>query len=261
MITSTELLYIFGGATVVAPAIVTFLAQRFSDAQNNRWRRKTDEKLEFIKNDLSNKSNVLSNLMDVQKSNYSIGQQRRIEAIEKCWILLSDFTVEFPEYYYFIINKISSDYNLNFKSYLNTIDDLMELDQDIDVEDGAFIKSYENLEKNLRYERPFIGFELWDSISAYKNFIVFTLLFTSKNLENDKYEHWQKNKKSVNILHSSLQPSAVEYVLRNRTNSFEIAISILQSNIIENINDILSGKIASHNTLEYVKLMRLEEID
>jgi len=253
MITTNEILLLFGGGTVIAPAIVTFLAQRLADAQNNKWPAKTDEKLEVIKTDLTNKNNVLSNLMDVQKSNYGVSQQRRIDAIEKIWVLLNDFRMAIPHTYSYILNFINENEISEFSDYMENLSKDVDLEIDYHVDD--FLKLYKELEKTLRNERPFLSFEVWEKIYLFKNFIMNNMSFVIKNVEKNVFRHWQNNDDLVNLLKYSLRIESVNYICRHKQESFVTALAILESHIIESINDVLSGKIASHNTLEYIKTL------
>ncbi|MCD9616072.1 hypothetical protein [Chryseobacterium gleum] len=259
MITTNEILLLFGGGTVIAPAIVAFLAQRLADAQNNKWRAKTDEKLEVIKTDLTNKNNVLSNLMDVQKSNYGVSQQRRIEAIEKIWSLLNDFRMAIPDTYSYILNFINENEITDFSNYIKNVSTEVNLKIDNYIED--FLILYEDLEKTLKKERPFLGYEVWEKIYAFKNFIMISLSFTIKNLEKNIFKHWQNNEDAMNLLKSSLSIESANYICRCKQESFDMALAILESHIIESINNVLSGKIASHNTLEYIKTLGSIKVD
>jgi|GEM_PF-2677686 len=256
MITTNEILLLFGGGTVIAPAIVAFLAQRLADAQNNKWRAKTDEKLEVIKTDLANKNNVLSNLMDVQKSNYSIGQQRRIDAVEKIWLILNEFRMAIPSTYLYILNSINESEISQFTDHMENLGNEINLERDYYIDDThPFLVLYVEVEKTLRNERPFLGLDVWEKIYLHKNFIINNILFTTKNIDKNIFKHWQNNQEAIDLLKYSLSNESVDYICRNKKDSFDLALGFLEANILESINDILSGKIASHNTLEYIKTL------
>ncbi|MEN4761625.1 hypothetical protein ABEG63_14905 [Chryseobacterium sp. C39-AII1] len=78
-----------GGLSVVVSGVAAWIGQLYLSNRTESWRSTTEAKLKILENQLSEKSQILNNLIDVQKSNYTVSQEKRIKSIEISGVMLT----------------------------------------------------------------------------------------------------------------------------------------------------------------------------
>lgn len=243
-----------GGSVAIISGVSAWIGQIILTKKTEKHRHKTEADLRVIENKLSEKTAVLNNIIEVQKSNYSLSQEKRIDAISNAWKAINDFTFKIPKSIIFIQNALTEYEIENFmdedpkrRSMLKDID---EMDQ------NAFIDSYSVMQNNLAIERPFLGEDLYSVINIYNAFLTRVVIFTLNGVANKKLKNWQNDKPTINLLSQVLNSDQMNYLMKNYLMSFDYANSEMEKLIVSKFNDLLSGKTASKNTIEHIEEAR-----
>ncbi|MDR6404583.1 MULTISPECIES: hypothetical protein [Chryseobacterium] len=261
-ISISEIITICGGASIMISSIVGFLTQRFADRQNEKWRLNTESELKRLESELAQKSSLISNIIDVQKSNYNLSQERRILAIEKVWKLMNDFLFRVPNSFIYVNNLRESEYieYLDKKEFLpdtNIKEDIERMDND-----EEFVEIFRELRNGLTYERPFLGEDLYYIFHSYYTFVVRVILHNINSVKKNKLTHWQEDSYSVKLISKIASKEDFDYILKNKKSSYNYTLELIEKQIVQQMNLLLSGKSASEYSikhLEEIKKILLED--
>ncbi|WP_159473618.1 hypothetical protein [Chryseobacterium sp. 18068] len=244
---------ICGGLTVVIPAIITFVAQKWSDYKNEKWRLNTEVKLKNLESELSEKTSLINNMIEVQKSNYSLSQEKRINYIEEIWGSISELNYVLPTS---MINLFSrSDDNLKRISSLGESSREFSKAKDEIESTGTdeYIESYISIQKRLTSARPFLGEDLHQRF--YVLYMFYTRIFAHfvNGIENKNLNHWSNDKQIIKVLKDALAEDEFKFITDTKHRNLTYITGILEGRIIEEINKVLSGNIATKTSIEHVK--------
>ncbi|MDR4892287.1 MULTISPECIES: hypothetical protein [unclassified Chryseobacterium] len=243
---------ICGGSSAVISGVVGFAAQRWADKRNNEWRAKTDTELKKLESELSEKTSILNNLINIQKDNYSASHQRRLEAIEKVWVSLESVKCKISPTIAFVYDGITEaeieDLNSDnpTKSSIFIINQLKGIDYD-----SIFIQ-IQDFKKVIFCERPFLGDDLYVSLNVYTIFLGRIANNTMTGISFKEFKHWHKDEPAINLLTDYFNEKEVQYLKRQTFFSYQLTIEMFESKIIDMIKDIMSGKVASTDSLTHI---------
>jgi hypothetical protein len=244
-----------GGGSVIVSGLATWISQLFSNRKIEKWRSETESKLKILEYQLSEKSSILNNLIEVQKSNYSLSQEKRIASMTSVWKAINDFSFKIPKSIIFIQNALTENEIENFldedRKSNSKVKDIDKMDQ------NAFIDSYSVMQNNLAIERPFLGEDLYFLINIYNAFLTRVVIFTLNGIANEKIKHWHNDKPTINLLSQVLNSDQMNYLMNNYLMSFDYANTEMEKLIISKFNDLLSGKTASQNTIQHIEEARI----
>ncbi|KQR93291.1 hypothetical protein ASG01_08830 [Chryseobacterium sp. Leaf180] len=257
-----EIIKICGGVSVVTAALFTVFWQLIQNRLNENWRRKTETKIKVLENNLSEKSNLLSNLIDVQKSNYSSSQERRISSVDKSWTLLGQLKVSVSSAIDFIYNSLTTKEieELNTSESDSSLFLVPELGR---INYEKFYTDAKEFEQIIFKERPFLGVDLALSFTVYARFLGRINHLTQYGIKKGNLTHWKNDKAIVHILQNFLNTSQVDAIIKQEMHTFDIICHMFEEKIMEQINDVISGKTASNHSFEHIKTIKesLSDID
>lgn len=247
-----EILGICGGTSAVISAVVGYFAQRFADKRNERWREQTETNLKKIEHQLSEKSTIFNRLIDAQQSSYSLAQEKRILAIEEMWQLISQFSFEFPHSVSIIYNVLTEDEIANFYNSSKYIHERKELLNELqNMQNSTFFQYYTELQRKLSQNRPFLGEEIHKSILVTNIFYSRVIMYVERCVINERLLHWHNDKPTMKILKDFLSQEEYNFILNNKENgSIGSTIGLLESKILLNINEVITGRAATKTAIE-----------
>lgn len=260
-ISVTEIITICGGASAIVSGVVGFAAQRFADKRNEKWREITESNLKRLENELSEKSSIFSNLVDIQKSNYNSSQERRIKAIDRVWEKLEDLkstiSPNIPLLYNILLDQEIEDLNKDKPS-----DSSVFFKKQLDIiEYELFFEEINKFKKILFAERPFLGEDLWFNIEIYTSFLGRLIYKTQEGIALKKLKHWKWDDPIMNLLKTHITPEQLNTIAKNKTYSYNNITIIFENKIIDSVSNVLSGKIASDNSLNHIKILKNQLYD
>lgn len=256
-----ELIGILGGWSIIITGIIYFVSQKLSDRLNIKWQETSQKRIEKNKNELSQKNELISNLLNFQNTNFNISQEKRLLAIEKIWENINHFKNKTPSSLVFIFNILEEN---EIEEFLTSKPKNKEVEFMIS-EMKAFDKynffndSIYNSQEIINL-RPYLGEDLWFSYETYNAFLGrFAYKIHEDVRVHKKLRHWHHDSSIMAILKNYLSENEMYYLEENKMNSFKIALNLLDSKMLYQMNHIISGKLASENALDRaIKLVKLE---
>ncbi|CAI8913782.1 hypothetical protein [Chryseobacterium sp. IT-36CA2] len=249
----SEIIAYCGGSSIVISAIVGFLAQKVSDWGNEKWRLGTESKLKTLENKLSEKTSILNNLIDVQKSSYNFSQERRIKAIEDVWNLICEFNFKFPKS---IITVYSIYTEQEIERLINSNKDSVNWDKISsglsEINNEKFIEFYSELQRKISYNRPFLGEKLYYSFFAFTLFYSRLIFIAEVSLNRKELIYWNKDKTIIKLLKEHFSDDEYGLIFKNQLQSLNYTIGVLENKIIIEINNVLTGNTASKMSMEHL---------
>ncbi|WP_394675205.1 hypothetical protein [uncultured Chryseobacterium sp.] len=241
-----------GGTVAIISGLANWIGQLVTNRKNESWRGKTETDLKIIENRLSEKSSIINGLIDLQKSNYNFSQERRIKSVEQIWEKLQNVKKEFPSVITTVYNILTRKEIENFNDEVPNKNSIKFLKMFTELELDSLFASLDDFRQKLFCERPFLGDNLFSLVNIYSVFLGRLLVIIQHGFVNNNYV-WQKDQAIVSILKSALTQKELAFVLQQESNSYNIATEMFESKIILQITDVLSGKVASNNSLEHIK--------
>jgi len=251
-----------GGSSVIISGFVSWVSQLYLNRKNETWRSETETKLKILEYQLSEKSSILNNLIEVQKSNYSFSQERRVKSIEDVWNCVSDFNFYFPVAIielYRIYSEKEIEKFLNTKPEAKRWNDLIEgLEL---INNDQFIEFYKDFQKKLAYSRPFLGEQLHYSFYSFNLFYSRIIFLITNGVGRKKITHWKNDKTIQRLFKERFTQEENDNIFKNDYESLNIAINLLEAKIMTDINQVLNGIIATNITKEQIEIIREGEVD
>lgn len=252
-----------GGSAVIISGVSAWIGQLYLSNRTEKWRFETEIKLKKLENELSQKDNIINNLVSVQKENYASSQIRRIEAIENVWKLFNEFMFSLP-------NSTINIHSLRLDEY-DTYLDKANFDEDMDIKkdmcdmerDPSNVNIFADLRNQLVFNRPFLGEDLYYKFHVNYTFIVRNILNILQSIANNKLHHWQDDLFLLKLVRKVMSKEDYEYITKYKKSSFNYTLEVLEKQIIESMNSMLSGKLASEDSRKHLDEIRtlLAEVD
>lgn len=283
--TVKDILYLLGGWSVILPAIVVFIANRWTDkfkadirARNEEnlaelkaeLKAQSDKELEELKAELKSKSEIdlehlkfdfskslngLSSTIATASANFSFANEKRLEAIEVLWkatLELREFQSTTSFLYSVLTKKELEELmsrNENHGNFFSTMKSLNE---------EALSNNIAINRKSIEPLRPFLTVSIWSYYLLYSIFIGRTYFLLFKSWKNEKLSYWMDDKALLNVFEEFLSKEERQYIFPERENSYNNVLNYIESKITEEINKFMSGKLAAETTFDTFK--RLNEI-
>lgn len=256
-----EVITICGGISVIVGGVSSWIGQLYQNWKSEKWRLKTDSKLAHLQNEFTEKSSIFSNLVDIQKSNYNSAQERRIKAIDIVWekleVLKSTISPNIP-----LLYNILLDHEINDLNKENPSESSIFFKKQLDnIEYNLFFEEMNKFKKTLFMQRPFLGEDLWFNIEIYTLFLGRLIYKTQEGLALKKLKHWKWDNTLINLLKTHITPEELNVIAYTETHSFNNVTMFFENKIIDSVNNLLSGKIASDNSLDHIKKLKNQLYD
>ncbi|KQT20255.1 hypothetical protein ASG31_17655 [Chryseobacterium sp. Leaf404] len=244
-----------GGTSVIISGVAYLIGQLVINNKSEKFRFKTESKLKTLENQLSEKSSFINNMIDVQKSTYGYSQEKRILAIEEVWQLITQFNFEFPYTISIIYNVLTEDEINDLYKSSKQISEREQLLLELkEMQKSTFFDYYKTLQKKLTYHRPFLGKKLHKSILVANIFYSRLIMFVEKCVINEQLVHWHYDKPTMNLLKDYLSTDEYEFIIKCKENgSLSTTIGLLETKILNNIDEIITGNVATISSIEQAK--------
>ncbi|MEN4761626.1 hypothetical protein ABEG63_14910 [Chryseobacterium sp. C39-AII1] len=119
-----------------------------------------------------------------------------------------------------------------------------------------FFQLSNNFIITLFLERPFLGEDLYLSLTIYNKFLGRAVYLMQVGFDNKSIKHWAQDKALQEMLKRFLPEHQVNAIINSELNRHDVMCFVFENKIIEQINDIISGKIASTSSLAQIKIMK-----
>ncbi|MHC1747342.1 MAG: hypothetical protein AB9856_03010 [Cellulosilyticaceae bacterium] len=231
---------------IVVSAIVSGLITGLFGVINNKWKKKQEINLESMKGEICKQQVAINNIATSTINSYQIAQQRRLDAIDRVWecvIYIKSETL-FICTFYEIFRP--DEYNQQFKNpkcndaFKNiTKSKLSIVNQRISV---------------IEAEKLYLGKDLWQlSYTYYRLFLRIYLQF-SNMIENEQIYNWSGDVMINDILAALIKDHIIDVTLKEIYNKGICYIrDALEEKIMEEAENIISGKRAGENTYNNIK--------
>ena len=120
------------------------------------------------------------------------------------------------------------------------------------VDYDSIFKETHEFKKVLFCERPFLGEELYVSLNVYVIFIGRITNITMTGISFEEFKHWHNDSAVMNLLNDYFSEKEFEYLKRQTFFSYQLTIEMFENKIIDMIKDVLSGKVASTDSLNHI---------
>jgi len=246
-----------GGWTVITVALSSWIGQRIAQKLNLKWQHEYQSELEGLKLTLLNNYEILKTSITSFSTNYHASQEKRILGIEIVWgnmlelreylsPLITFYTVLLPEEYDEIVFGTKDDpfllSKLDYKSYKPIID-------------GS---SYA-IEKN----RPFLGEYFWGLYSGYRAFCLRNIFIFLRGKERGGITPWFEDKALLGLVEMVIGKDEISNINLSNIDSFSRILNLMELKILEEMNKLISGQLASNDNLKQAKkiLMEVQKIE
>ncbi len=233
-----------GGGGFVVLLLRTFFIEKIRASIKSDY----DSKLESLRNDLSRQQTALSSSINSQIQAFHAVNNYRVDALLQYW-------TDFSRVSRLTMNANSSDRFL--------------LDDEIDeVLNGRVIKLDPNDWVGMKHDpgkvaqaidegatdvgklRPLIGEQLWYYHLTLRLFSGRISLLYSHSHLTTKWQHWKKDEALLRVLRQALSNEEADRITQLNNGSINAVCHILEQKVLGTIAQILSGEIASSNTLD-----------
>lgn len=217
-----------------------------------RWKHKLDVKIKVLE-----AQNLLNTqLLNTFSSASNITQSKRIDAIGKFWIKMIDLRYCIPR--------------SGQLAYLILLPDELDrfFDEDSDLKKGLINDVY-RLKGGSKFVelcecceelRPFLGERLWFDFQILRGFIGRSMHIFEKSVEKKKMIFWMDDDYFKNVFMGFLTDDEKKLINRNRNSSYNYAIEIIEQRLMTEMNDILSGRRLTYDSVEMAeKLTEVKE--
>ncbi len=182
---------------------------------------------------------------------FSFGQQKyyeeQINAFLKIWKSICEIKKQFSFYIVFYDVCLSGEYDEAYKKNrekfpYKSIDNFLN-----------------DLEKHENFEelRLFIEGKIWLLYSVLKSFLGRIVWLAIKGSSENKINDWRQDHALKEILKQALNETQISQIYKQKLSAIKTIIGILETEILQEINFIMSGKKISEDIVSYAKQLAL----
>jgi hypothetical protein len=263
--TVTEVLLIFGGASVVLVGLITGLITWGGKIWMNKMiendRRKTQFLIEELKNSLTQErekyNQVLKTQLDQSRflfektiafvsDNQKFVGEKRLLAFEKLWKTIPELKRFAPFYLDYILS--------NEQELLRTNPKLKSI---IDgIKEQEFIDEAQKISAEFEYLRIYIPETIWQMYSSYKILSIGIPLRLKFFLNsNNPLIPWYREQANQNIIINIMSKEEVQEFNSKQVGQLSYTLDLIESKILELIQMYISGDIALEEIIEKTNLL------
>ncbi len=249
MITIIQIIGLFGGGTVLATGIATFVANLFQKKTAIAWQEKANHKLTELKQQIEKDKLRLESVLSHYSGVYSVAQEERIKAANAVWA--ATFKVReigsSAVFFYSILTENEYDESIKKPSfhaaaYKTGINELT----------NVLYNTLQDIEKL----RPLIGERLWNLFSVYGSFSGRLAYKLRDQADKGHILPWHEDKgiqQFISVLFSSEEQKRIDY---KTPLGLQSVVWQIESKIVFECSRIISGKIAISESIEQTGKIR-----
>lgn len=235
----------------IVTAISTIISALITDRIKHNWQRTANSEIEKLKGDISKNTVIITTLLGQQAQVYQKVLEKNIDACQKGWenILLLKATVP---------PVVSLVYDI-------LLDDEIEsgiLDEDRghgtfgsqirDINHIEFGKKFGEISDKIRQLRPFMTERLSLLFFIYGAFLGRSVYHLADTYGKRKPKSWHSDEASKKLFETVLTPHEVEYIYNTKYPNHSLVTNLMETKIIEEIKNMLSGEKLTGNSIEQV---------
>jgi len=263
--TVTEVLLIFGGASVVLVGLITGLITWGGKIWMNKMiendRRKTQFLIEELKNSLTQErekyNQVLKTQLDQSRflfektiafvsDNQKFVGEKRLLAFEKLWKTIRELRKSAP---FYLDEILSNEQELLRKNphYKSKIDD---------IKGQEFIDNTQNISSEFESLRSYVPETIWQMYSSYKILSIGIPLRLKFFLNSNKpLIPWYSEQANQNIIINIMSEEEVKEFNSKHFGQLSYTLDLIESKILKLIQMYVSGDIALEEIIEKTNLL------
>lgn len=243
-----EILMVFGGTSVIAIGISTFIGKIISNKIISKWQLENQKQLELLKGEISKNQNIMNSLMASFSSGHQSAQEKRIQAVDCIWDATIK-TITFGDRINSIYSILTSDELKDV--YISEDPRIKNLRTEIDRLDlEKFVENTKDSHVKVEKLRPFILPETYRLFLLLHTFTGRSIHLFKKDKGFQKITLWKDDNAILTALKVELSEEEISYAISLNINSFSTIVNIIESKILNNCNKTLSGELALDSSLE-----------
>lgn len=255
-----NIIQIIAGSAVVSSIVSvagSIITKMIFDKKSEKLRSETEIKLKKVEHNFQQSNSNIQNLLEIQKSNYSISQERRILAIDKSWESIIEFRNSFPSSIRYIYNLLTDDEIINFLQEADSVPELKVLKEELKSFDwGTIYIHNSDLQDTLSLKRPFLGDKLYFLLRSYNTIISRIYYLTADGFSKGSLYHWKNDQAIMNILKDILEENEIKHIVSRKTSVLNYTQEFVENKIVTEINAVISGNVASEDSFAHLSKLR-----
>ncbi|WP_207432750.1 hypothetical protein [Sabulibacter ruber] len=238
---NTDLIKLIGILVTIIIAFFGFIGR----AIFTKWKHSLDLEIKLLDSKNSQNERLLSSF----SSTSNISQTKRIEAIEEFWAHVLDIKKCIPSAGHLAYSILSQ----------NELDDFFNLQGDLPK---LFLQQVPNKEsEEIFWElcgkcerlRPFLGEALWLNFQMLQGFVGRTRFIFKESVNKKSLTFWQDDDFFARIFLALFTEDENKLINSNRYSSYQYALEVLEQRLLTEVNDILSGKRLTYDSVTMAK--------
>lgn len=239
--TLLQILGVFGGSTLVATGIATFLGTLIQKRIAIAWQEKANRRIVDFKEQMENQRLRIESVLSHYSGIYAAAQSERIKATNALWaaVLKVREVGAGAVFFYTILSPNEYDKALNNPSFRSAA----YKTQPSDLTEGLF-----NVLREVELLRPLVGERLWSIFSVYGSFTGRLAYKLRDQADKGHILPWHDDKgiqQFIKVLFTEDEQARIDYAtpmgLRTVVSQIETKIAVECSNIIAGSAAVTEG--------------------
>jgi len=239
-LTNTEIIKI---VSIITTVLIALFGLIFRTIIIN-WKNNFSIKLAKIEAKSSERETFSSNFSNTA----NVSQEKRIESIGEFWITILELKECLSNTGQLMISILTENEMKNF--FHNNIYKYKFIEE---VNDPKLHTRFSELLRKAEKERPFIGEKIWLDYTLFLGFIGRSIYIFEQSIKKGELIFWLDDKYPEEILFKYLEKSELDLIKSNKSSSFKYTLEILEQKILKEIDNTLSGK---RSSVDSIKLAR-----
>ena len=241
----------FGGWVTISSALAVWFSQIITKRLFNEWDKKNQIQIEYIRHAQQESQLILKELISTSLANQSQIQTRRLEAVDKLWnVIIKLRQNSSPITLYFDV-ALPSEF-----SQLRTNPKTAEFFKDIT--NSRFLE-WAEIARGLENYRPYLSERLWSVFYLFRSILGRLAILIIRIKQGEEVGNWKQDSVIHESLKALLDKNEFEIVTGAGIQSATIAVNFIESRILREITNVLSGRESSleglQNSVEIQKLI------
>lgn len=237
----TQIAVLLGGWTVIITALAAWISQIAIKRLFNAWDQRNQIEIDRIRHNQQQSEQILKDLGATLSASQSQMQLRRIEAVDRLWNEVVELRQHFARMIFFFDIIRPSEYaqvhtNPNTSAFFNfTQDDLL-----------GWIEGTQSLDKY----RPYLGETAWQQFFLYRSTLGRIGFLITEIATGETVDDWRGDGIIDANLKAVLGDDTSAMVGRQKSQAASLAVNLMESKILAEINNVLSGRQSSMEGLQ-----------
>lgn len=210
-----------------------------------KWKHNLDSKIKKLEIQSSQNQTVLNAF----SSTSNVSQTKRIQTIEHFWGLVLKIIDSIPSSGQLAYQILDEKKLNNFFNLKGSLSDTLESEVKLGISNYEFFEICKECDKL----RPFLGEKIWINYQILQGFAGRSRVIFQQAVEERKLDFWMNDSFFTEVFFKQLTKQEMELIKSNRYSSYKYALEIVEQRLLSEINNILSGKRVTYDSVEIAK--------